>query len=194
MTASRADEDSLLVERFLDGSLQAFNELMAAHEDRVFGICLRIMRDREAALDATQETFLTVYRKAGKFTGESAFSTWLFRVATNTCYDQLRKIKRRSADPLPDATDPADPQSDMAFLAVELRPDLQRALATLTPDFHKAIVLADMEGLPLQQVAEVLGVPVGTIKSRVFRARRQLAEALRNQTTDSERRNGDNDA
>lgn len=194
MTASRADEDSQLIERYLAGSLAAFNELMAAHEDRVFGICLRIMRDRESALDAVQETFLTVYRKADKFTGESAFSTWLYRVATNTCYDQLRKLKRRAADPLPEATDPADPHSDSAFLAVELRPDLLIALATLTPDFHKAIILADMEGLPLQQVAEMLGVPVGTIKSRVFRARRQLAEALRNQTTDSERRNGDNHA
>ncbi len=194
MTASRADEDSQLIERYLAGSLAAFNELMAAHEDRVFGICLRIMRDRESALDAVQETFLTVYRKADKFTGESAFSTWLYRVATNTCYDQLRKLKRRAADPLPEATDPADPHSDSAFLAVELRPDLLSALATLTPDFHKAIILADMEGLPLQQVAEMLGVPVGTIKSRVFRARRQLAEALRNQTPNSERRNGDNHA
>ncbi len=194
MTASRADEDSQLIERYLAGSLQAFNELMAAHEDRVFGICLRIMRDRESALDAAQETFLTVYRKADKFTGESAFSTWLYRVATNTCYDQLRKLKRRSADPLPDATDPADPHSDSAFLAVELRPELESALATLAPDFHKAIVLADMEGLPLQQVAEMLGVPVGTIKSRVFRARRQLAEALGNQTLARERPNGDNDA
>jgi RNA polymerase sigma-70 factor (ECF subfamily) len=194
MTASRADEDSRLVERFLEGNLQAFNELMAAHEDRVFGICLRVMRDRELALDAVQETFITVYRKAGKFTGESAFSTWLYRVATNTCYDQLRKIKRRAAGPLPDTTDPADPHSDAAFTAVELRPDLQRALETLGPEFHKAIVLADMEALPLQQVAEILGVPVGTIKSRVFRARRQLAAALRNQNPDAQRRNGDNDA
>jgi len=194
MTASRADEDSRLVERFLEGNLQAFNELMAAHEDRVFGLCLRVMRDRELALDAVQETFITVYRKAGKFTGESAFSTWLYRVATNTCYDQLRKIKRHAADPLPESTDPADPHSDAAFTAVELRPDLQRALATLGPEFHKAIVLADMEALPLQQVAEILGVPVGTIKSRVFRARRQLADALRNQNPDAQRRNGDNDA
>lgn len=194
MTASRADEDSRLVERFLGGNLRAFNELMAAHEDRVFGICLRVMRDRELALDAVQETFITVYRKVDKFTGESAFSTWLYRVAINTCYDQLRKIKRRAVDPLPDATNPADPHSESAFTAVELRPDLQRALATLAPEFHKAIVLADMEALPLQQVADILGVPVGTIKSRVFRARRQLADALRNQNADAQRRNGDTDA
>lgn len=194
MTAARASEDRQLVDRFLGGDLKAFNELMSAHEDRVFGICLRIMRDREHALDAAQETFITVYRKADRFTGESAFSTWLYRVATNTCYDQLRKIKRRTADPLPDATDPADPHTEAALTAVELRPDITRALATLSPDFQRAVVLADMEGLPLAQVAEVLEVPVGTVKSRVFRARRLLADALRNQTGDAQRRTGDNDA
>lgn len=194
MTAARASEDRQLVDRFLDGDRQAFNELMQAHEDKVFGICLRIMRNREQALDAVQETFVTVFRKADKFTGESAFSTWLYRVATNTCYDQLRKIKRRAASPLPDATDPADPHTEAALTAIELRPDIQTALAALPPDFHTAIVLADMEGLPLQQVADVVGVPVGTIKSRVFRARRLLADSLRNQTDAWERRTGDQHA
>lgn len=194
MTAARSEEDRLLVDRFLGGDQKAFNELMAAHEDRVFGICLRIMRDRERALDAVQETFITVYRKADRFTGESAFSTWLYRVTTNTCYDLHRKLKRRAADTLPDITDPVDPHTEAAFTSVELRPDIARALATLTPEFRTAIVLADMEGLPLSDVAEALEVPLGTIKSRVFRARRQLADSLRNQSSDNQRPNGNHDA
>ena len=99
----RAAEDVDLLKRYLGGDVSAFDELMAAHEDRVFGICLRMLRDRDTALDAVQETFLTVFRKADRYKAEAAFSTWLYRVAVNTCYDQLRRAKRRSADALPEA-------------------------------------------------------------------------------------------
>ena len=104
-------EDTALLERFLAGDQEAFNALMRAHEDRVFAIALRMMRNRDAALDATQETFLTLYRKADRFHHQSAFSTWLYRVTINTCYDQLRKQKRRRADPLPETNDPPDAHS-----------------------------------------------------------------------------------
>ena len=117
----RAAADIDLVARFVDGDVSAFDELMAAHEDRVFGICLRMLRDRDAALDAVQETFITVFRKADKYKAEAAFSTWLYRVTVNTCYDQLRKSKRRAAQPLPDGLDPSDPRSGDAIAAVELR-------------------------------------------------------------------------
>jgi len=180
MTASRANEDLDLVHRFLAGDRRAFDELMSAHEDRVFSICLRIMRDREHALDAVQETFVKVFRRADHFTGESAFSTWLYRVAVNTCYDQLRKLKRRHADPLPETNDPIDVSAGDELTAVELRPDLQSALERISDEFRAAVILSDLEGLPLADVAEILGVPVGTVKSRVFRARRQLADELRN--------------
>ncbi len=97
-----AVDDATLVTQVAAGDRQAFDELMRRHEDRVFSICLRIMRHREQALDATQDAFLTVFRKAAQFRGESTFSTWLYRVAVNTCYDHLRKAKRRPADPLPE--------------------------------------------------------------------------------------------
>ena len=119
---SRAAEDQELLGRYLAGDAAAFDELMRAHEDRVFGICLRMLREREAALDATQETFLTVFRKAGKFAGRSAFSTWLYRVAVNTCYDALRRSKRKQTERLPEHHDPADPTTGDALAAVELRP------------------------------------------------------------------------
>jgi RNA polymerase sigma-70 factor (ECF subfamily) len=176
----RADRDATLVERYLGGDPAAFEELMSAHEDRVFAVCLRMLRDREAALDATQETFITVFRKADRFAGRSAFSTWLYRVAINTCYDQARRSRRHAAEPLPETNDPADATSEDAFRAVELRPDLDKALASLPGEFRSAVILSDVQGLALQTVSEILEVPIGTVKSRVFRGRRILAETLGN--------------
>lgn len=172
--------DTDLLRRFNGGEVSAFEELMRAHEDRVFGICLRMLRDREAALDATQETFLTLYRKADRFQGRSAFSTWLYRVAVNTCYDAMRKQKRHAAQPLPEGNDPRDLRAGDALEAAELRPDLEAAIGRLPTEFRAAVVLTDLEGLALETVAEVLGVPIGTVKSRVFRGRRLLAAALGN--------------
>lgn len=190
----RSAEDAKLVASFLDGDRRAFEQLMGAHEDRVFAVCLRILTDREAALDAVQETFITVYRKAQQFSGASAFSTWLYRIAVNTCYDQLRRSRRHQAQPLPEGTDPADERSEETLSSVELRPDLERALADLAPEFRAAVVLSDLEGLPLQAVAEALDVPIGTVKSRVFRGRRILAEHLRNLSGSSAHQRGDHDA
>ncbi|MDX1690571.1 MAG: sigma-70 family RNA polymerase sigma factor [Acidimicrobiia bacterium] len=176
----RADADVALIERYLAGDVEAFNELMAAHEDRVFSICLRILRDREAALDATQETFVSVFRKADRFAGRSAFSTWLYRVAVNTCYDLARKQKRRRTDQLPEHRDPPDESVADDLSAVEMREEITEALAALPAEFRAAVVLSDVEGLALADVAEALGVPVGTVKSRVFRGRRILSEVLGN--------------
>jgi len=166
--------------------MAAFEELMAAHEDRVFAVCLRMLRDREAALDATQETFITVFRKADRFAGRSAFSTWLYRVAVNTCYDHVRRDRRHAADPLPETNDPADTGAQDPFDAVEVRPDIEAALRHLPDEFRAAVVLSDLQGLALQTVADILEVPVGTVKSRVFRGRRLLAESLGNLPTGSD--------
>lgn len=180
------NDDIALLDRFIAGDQEAFNTLMRTHEDRVFAIALRMMRSREAALDATQETFLTLYRKADQFHRQSAFSTWLYRVTINTCYDLLRKQKRRRAAPLPETNDPADPHSQDELIGAELRPDLARALAGLPEDFRAAVVLSDFEGHSLETVAEILEIPVGTVKSRIFRGRRLLAQKLGNLSVGSE--------
>jgi RNA polymerase sigma-70 factor (ECF subfamily) len=178
-----AAQDAELLARVLGGDHDAFNVIMRNHEDRVFSVCLRIMGNREHALDATQETFLTAFRKAEQFKGDSAFGTWIYRIAVNTCYDQLRKQKRRRTDPLPEHLDPTDHAATEAIDSAGMRPDIQRALASIPDDFRAAVVLADIEGLGLPEVAEILGVPVGTVKSRVFRGRRLLAEVLGNQSS-----------
>ena len=193
MTA-RSGEDLALIERFVGGDRSAFDTLVRAHEDRVFSVCLRIMANRESALDATQETFLTLYRKADRFAGTAAFSTWLYRVAVNTCYDLLRKEKRRRADRLPEHHDPADASAADAFTSVELRPDLEQALGRIPDEFRSAVVLSDLEDLPIADIAEILGIPPGTAKSRIFRGRRLLADILRNQGAVARRPRDDRDA
>ncbi len=176
----RAALDVELIDRYLAGDRSAFNELMAAHEDRVFAICLRMLRDRSAALDATQETFLTVFRKADRYQAKAAFSTWLYRVAVNTCYDQLRRAKRHQAAEIPEGYDPADTSARDDFDAADVRPDIEAALQQLSDEFRSAVVLVDLEGLSLERAGEILGVPVGTVKSRVFRGRKLLASHLGN--------------
>ncbi len=176
-----AAQDALLLARVADGDHEAFTEVMKAHEDRVFSVCLRIMGDREKALDATQETFLTAFRKAHQFEGKSTFGTWVYRIAVNTCYDQLRKQKRHPSEPMPEHFDPVDHTAYEAVDAAAIRPVLQEALASLPPEFRSAIVLSDIEGMSLPDAAQTLGVPVGTMKSRVFRGRRLLAQRLGNQ-------------
>lgn len=173
-------DDRRLLDEASGGNRRAFDDLMSRHEDRVFAVCLRILRDREAALDAVQDTFITVFRKADQFRGESAFSTWVYRIAVNTCYDQLRKAKRRKTEPLPDTHDPPDLASDDALRAVDVRPDLTAALAAIGDDFRAAIVLVDVEGLAVAEAAEVLGVAEGTVKSRLHRGRHHLARILGN--------------
>lgn len=180
---TKATEDAVLLARVADGDHEAFTEIMKTHEDRVFSVCLRILGNREKALDATQETFLTAFRKAHQFEGKSTFGTWVYRIAVNTCYDQLRKQKRRPAEPMPEYLDPADPTAHETVEAAALRPEIQEALASLPPEFRTAIVLSDIEGMSLPDAAQTLGVPVGTMKSRVFRGRRLLANHLGNQNT-----------
>lgn len=173
--------DAELLTRVVSGDRAAFDAIMRAHQDRVFSVCLRILGDRERALDATQDTFLIVFRKARQFQGRSALGTWIYRIAVNTCYDHLRKAQRRPTLPLPELHDPSDPLAEEAIESAALRPEIETALARIPPDFRDAVILSDLEGLTLPEVAEVLGVPVGTVKSRVFRGRRLLAEHLGNQ-------------
>ncbi len=177
---SRAAEDIALLDRFLGGDVAAFDELVRAHEDRVFGICLRMMSDREAALDAVQETFLTVFRKADRFQAKAAFSTWLYRVAVNTCYDQLRKAKRRRTEPLPETTDPADPGTDDELSAVELRPDIEAALFAIPVEFRSAVVLVDLKGSRSNKHPRSSTSRWGRSNPASFVGRRQLASNLGN--------------
>jgi RNA polymerase sigma-70 factor (ECF subfamily) len=171
-------DDAELLASAAAGDHDAFASLMRAHEDRIFAVCLRILADREMALDATQDTFIAAFRKAHQFEGNSAVGTWMYRIAVNNCYDLLRRARRRPVDSLPEYFDQADPSATETVEASAHRGEIEEALASLPPDFRAAVVLSDIEGMSLPDVALTLGVPVGTVKSRVFRGRKLLARRL----------------
>jgi len=160
------------------GDRAALETLLRRHHDRVAALCRRLCGEADGP-DAAQEALLAVVRGLGRFDGRAAFSTWIYRVTTNACLDELRRRRRR---PLPalDEERPADGRSgppDHAT-AVAARLDLDAALVQLPPDFRAAVVLRDLCGLDYAQIADVLGIPPGTVRSRIARGRGQLADLL----------------
>ncbi len=174
------------------GDLEAFNRLVLAYQDQAYRVAYRLLGDPDAAADATQDAFLKAYRHIGRFQG-GAFRAWLLRIVTNTCYDYLRRRRRRPtvsldasfADGGPgeasawlrdtrDGQDPARYAENRALAAA-----IEACLAALPPDFRAVVVLVDVEGLDYPTAAQALGVPVGTVKSRLARARRRLRDCLR---------------
>lgn len=178
--------DAQLMEQVATGDRStrdaAFHELVERHRGRVHAICQRYFRDPTDAEDATQETFLTVLRRAGTFRGEAQVSTWLYRVAVNTCHDLARHRARRPQTPVADiglVSDLHEAHSDdETIAALELSDVLREALATLDDETRGLLVLCAIEQVPYAEVAEAYGIAVGTVKSRVHRARVKLAQLL----------------
>jgi RNA polymerase sigma-70 factor (ECF subfamily) len=175
MAGGGTDEE--LVRRAQRGDRAAFDELVVRHRDRVYAVALRLTRSPADAEDALQDTFLNAYRALGRFGGRARVSTWLYRIAANASYDVINRRHGRD-QPLDDgAYEPAAPGDPYEQSAQ--RRSLERALASLPDEFREAVVLCDVAGLGAGEAAELLGVPAGTVKSRVFRARALLAVALR---------------
>ena len=177
-----SDSDERLVRRFQEGSADAFEVLVQRHGTRVYNLCFRILGDPEEAADASQDTFLAALRKLHTFRGDSAFTTWLHRVAVNACYDSLRRKRRRPLlqivrgedDDRPEPSLPSPDHADQVVFSV----DVARALMEVPEEFRVVLVLADVQDLPYDEIARVLEIPVGTVKSRVFRGRAALGRAL----------------
>jgi RNA polymerase sigma-70 factor, ECF subfamily len=175
------DPDEQLVRRTVEGDQGAFTDLVRRHERRVFAVTMRMLGREEDALDATQDAFLTVFRKIDQFRGESAFTTWLHRIAVNACYDILRKKARQPVlhlagedDRMPEAGPPvADHAGDVAGGI-----DVARALLEVPEDFRAVLVLADVHDLAYEEIAAILDIPTGTVKSRLHRGRVALARVM----------------
>lgn len=179
--AGGADGCDADVEAARRGDARALEMLLREHHDRIHALCRRLLGNDEDALDATQEALVSVARGIGRFDGRSAFSTWVYRVATNAALDELRRRRRRpepvavdaAAGPALAATQP-DPAA-----AVAARLDVDAALAALPPDQRAAVVLRDLLTLDYAEIAGVLDIPIGTVRSRIARGRAALALALR---------------
>jgi RNA polymerase sigma-70 factor (ECF subfamily) len=168
--------DEELVAAAARGDEVAFAALVRSHADAVYGHALRFFGDRQAAEDATQEVFVKVFKTIGGFDGRSKLSTWLYRVTRNVCLDMVRAGKRT-----PSPVDPVtfEPLSTTDFADdVIFSQALEQAVGTLVPEDRDAFNAIALFGLSYHEAAEALGTPVGTVKSRVFRARRALAALL----------------
>ncbi len=154
--------------------------LLRRHYDRISLLCRRLCGNEADALDATQEAMITIARRLHRFDGRSAFSTWAYRVATNACLDELRR-RRRRPEPLDMSTPEHDhrgPVSDDPTNPVAERDEVLAALAALPAEFRAAVVLRDVLDLEYAHIAEILDIPVGTVRSRIARGRAHLARLL----------------
>lgn len=180
-------EEQALVERAQAGDVPAFNRLVLQYQELVYNVAFRIMSDPASAEDVTQETFIKAYRSLKTFRGGS-FKSWLLRIATNLCYDELRRHKRRPQSSLDELTEDFE---SAPFLRspndgpethrqrVELALAIERCLETLPDDQRIAVVLGDVEGYDYQQIAGITRVSLGTVKSRLSRARNKMRDCLR---------------
>src|SRR5437879_2627779 len=176
--------DEELVRRFVsDGVPEAVGVLLARHQDRVFGLAYRILGNRADALDASQEVFVGVFRKAASFRHQSAFTTWLYRLTVNACNDHARRRSRlpqpmEAVDAAPGAPQGAGSSSSDAIGRADDRIAIAGAIAKLPLEQRTAVVMRDLLGLSYEEIAEATGSAVGTVKSRISRGRAALAGAL----------------
>jgi len=179
-------DEQALIDSARRGDARAFNQLVLLYQGMAYNVAYRIMADPDAASDATQDAFLSAYKAMRKFRGGS-FKAWLLRIVTNACYDQLRKKKRRPSSSLDDLPveadhsqymqDPAE-QPDEYVERQELGSTIQAGISTLPVEQRTVLVLSDVQGLSYNEIAEVTGLSLGTVKSRLSRGRARLRDYL----------------
>lgn len=182
------DEDELLIAACRAGRTEAFGELVRRHQDRLYPTLLRITGSAEDARDLLQESFFRAYQKLDHYRGGSSFYTWLYRLSINLAISERRRRRARpmarmsdlQSESAPHAQEPLD-HADPGLPVEQAERDEQihRALGALAPDHRAVVVMKDFDGLRYEQIAAVLGVPVGTVRSRLHRARQELREFLR---------------
>jgi RNA polymerase sigma factor (sigma-70 family) len=182
-----ASDEQQVIEQTRHGDLAAFNTLVLRYQDNVYGVCYRILGDAAAAADAAQETFITAYRRLSTYRGGS-FRAWLLRIATNTCYDELRRRQRRPAeslDNLPGAEyddgpliADDNPSPEQITQQNELNRAVLNCINALGTDQRTILILSDVEGMSYQEIAQIVGANLGTVKSRLSRARVAVRDCL----------------
>ena len=179
-----------LIRRAQQGDNGAFEELLLLHQKKVYNLCLRMSANPDDALDLSQEAFLRAWRSLGQYQFEASFSTWLFRLTSNICIDFLRRKKRRQETSLTESYDDSDegaelsvpdaqPGPEQQAMTNETKIELAHAMERLSPEHREILQLRVIEDLQYEQIADILGVRVGTVKSRLARARLALRKILK---------------
>lgn len=179
-----------LIRRAQQGDNGAFEELLLLHQKKVYNLCLRMSANPDDALDLSQEAFLRAWRSLGQYQFEASFSTWLFRLTSNICIDFLRRKKRRQETSLTESYDDSDEGAELAVpdaqpgpeqqaMTNETKIELARAMEQLSPEHREILQLRVIEDLQYEQIADILGVRVGTVKSRLARARLSFRKILK---------------
>ncbi|QDT63669.1 RNA polymerase sigma factor [Calycomorphotria hydatis] len=179
-------DDEQLIEACLAGKGEAFGQLVERHQHRLFGVLVKMLGSAEEARDVAQDAFVQAYQKLETFRGGSAFSTWLTRIAINAAISRKRRHRREQtsldaarADHGLEPTDPhTETQPSHAMEQLERQQLVQQALAALPEEFRIVLVLKEMEGMKYDEIADSIGIPIGTVRSRIHRARAELKEKL----------------
>ncbi len=172
------DDDFSLIKRFIEGDESTFNTLVQRHKEKVRNIVYLTLGNHDVVDDIAQEVFLTVYRNLNNFRFESQFTTWLYRITVNKCKDHLRKVKIRSIfSPLKDNEE--EPEYTPSPESRDTAEIVQKAIAQLPEKLRVPLLLKDIEGLSYQEIAETVQCEIGTVKSRIFRAREGLRTILK---------------
>lgn len=182
-----AADDTDLVKKAQKGDQAAFDALLRRHYNQIYAVCRRLAGNEADALDATQEALITLVRRIDRFDGRSKFTTWMHRVVVNACLDELRRRGRR---PVPAAIEeqPLATAERPVAEAVADRLDVESALAQLPRIFREPLVLCDQLGMNYEEIAQEMDIPPGTVRSRISRGRRRLAEVLSGNPEDSGQR------
>ena len=186
---SSADADRLLVKRVQAGDQAAFNALVLKYQQRVLKLVSRYVRDPEEALDVAQEVFIRAYRALKGFRGDSAFYTWLYRIAVNAAKNAIGAATRNPVEGGLDVDDPElvevqrrmtdEATPERLLYTEELKETINRAIEELPTELRRAILLREVKGLSYEEIAQVMGSPVGTVRSRIFRAREAVAQSIK---------------
>jgi RNA polymerase sigma-70 factor (ECF subfamily) len=186
LTGRAAEVEPEVVERARCGDHEAFAAVVRHYDPSLRALAYRLLGDRDRMDDVLQEAYVRAYRSLPRFRRRAALGTWLYRITYNACLDELKRSRRGAAVPLDDLGEPPDPQPDLGE-AVAWRRDLAAALAGLAPEDRAAVLLVDAQGLDYRDAAEVMGVPPGTVASRLHRARARLRGALDEHEGESKR-------
>jgi len=182
-------DEQALIKDALEGSLDAFNGLVLHYQDLAYNVAFRIMGEQDASSDATQEAFISAYQKLDQYRGGS-FKAWLLRIVTNACYDELRRRQRQPVTPLRPELDDGETLEDPFWIEddapspeekseeAELQAAIQHCISELDEKFRTVLVLVDVEGLDYDTTCQAVGTPLGTVKSRLARAREKVQECL----------------